>query len=85
MIEFAEAGSFMLESSVKGVALPSALFDCVPMPKTSEPVTFVSPTPTGTAAISRITPLLSANSDTGLRTCSLADTKDSLQPELGQV
>jgi hypothetical protein len=64
------------------VALPSALLDCVPMPKTKEPVMLVCGLVT--AGSSMITPLLSvAKRLTGFCTCWLRATPVTWQPAAG--
>ena len=60
------------------MALPSPLFEDVPMPKTSEPVTEVVP-PAGTDGNSIIVPLLSAKNGTGFCTWSVSEAVVGLQ------
>src|SRR5689334_16220701 len=72
-------------SSVKTDAVPSALFDCVPIPKTNAPVALGAP-PDGTCGNSTITPLLSvAKSATGFCTCCVSGRNEGTQPVFGQA
>ena len=60
---------FPMESTIRTEAPPNPLLDCVPMPKTSDPLVFTAPE-LEIAGNSRITPLLSvAKADTGWTTC----------------
>ena len=70
-----------LASSVKTVAFPSALFDCVPTPKKSSPLACAWPG--GVTLGSCIsTPLLSCgNIHTGFWSCCVSDSVATKQPE----
>ena len=68
-----------LASSVRTFALPSALLDCVPMPKTSEPASVAAPV-AGTVGNSMMAPFLSwAKKAMGFDTCAATATSTSAQ------